>query len=169
MSDKSTNIREPVVRLPTKPSVFLRAALDDLRLCEKDPTYRINMRKWHQRDSVDEDDPSKGLVCFVCLTGAYMAQTLKVLPNHTVVPYEVADYIGVTMSYEDRVELSKKLLSLNSFRIGTIKDALRCWGYGDVSPEIPVDVTISPYEGGAPQFYFDMEHVLIPLLERHGY
>lgn len=55
--------------LPKIPSKLLFIGLADLRKCEEDERYDINMTFWH---NPKED------VCVVCLAGAVMAQTLGV-------------------------------------------------------------------------------------------
>ena len=53
--------------LPDKPSELIRLALADLRKCEADPRYLIDMAQWHR--------PVTSELCHVCLAGAVMART----------------------------------------------------------------------------------------------
>ncbi|KKN74287.1 hypothetical protein LCGC14_0392260 [marine sediment metagenome] len=55
------------LRLPRKPSALLKVALCDLKACERDPEYTINMSYWH-RPNAD------GRCCEVCFAGTIMAQ-----------------------------------------------------------------------------------------------
>ena len=55
------------MRLPDKPSELIRLAIKDLELCEADPRYVIAMGHWHNPGAA---------VCYVCLAGSVMANTL---------------------------------------------------------------------------------------------
>lgn len=57
---------------PKKSSELIRMAIYDLLWVSKNPQYKIDMKEWHT--------PSDG-VCKVCLAGAVMARTLRVLPT----------------------------------------------------------------------------------------
>jgi hypothetical protein len=58
------------VNLPDKPSELIRLALHDMRLCEVNPDYKFDMATWHTYV------PSEH-ICYVCLAGSVVANTLK--------------------------------------------------------------------------------------------
>lgn len=53
---------------PTTLSALLRMAMDDYYVIKETPGYVIDMRRWHKW----KDD-----ICYVCLAGCVMANTLK--------------------------------------------------------------------------------------------
>jgi len=60
--------------LPDKIGDLIRLAVKDLTLCEDDPQYKINMEYWHKPGWVTD-------LCYVCLAGSVIAQTLEMSPN----------------------------------------------------------------------------------------
>lgn len=56
--------------LNLKPSALIRLALNDLRECDEDPDYEIDMAFWHRRPREGHDK------CLVCLAGACMSKSL---------------------------------------------------------------------------------------------
>jgi len=64
--------------LPSKLGDLIRLAIKDLEACESTPGYLIEMAEWHTY--VPDED-----ICYVCLAGAVMANTLKV-------PRDVTDF-----------------------------------------------------------------------------
>ncbi len=71
-------------RPPNKLSALLQLALRDLKKCEKQPEYEVDMATWHERVSAMN-------ICYVCLAGAVMAQTLGVGPGKTCLPSNFSD------------------------------------------------------------------------------
>lgn len=59
--------------LTCKTSRLIEIAVDDLRKCEKSKKYIISMSDW-----IDNGIGKEGEVCYVCLAGAALAQTMKV-------------------------------------------------------------------------------------------
>ena len=93
-------------KLPNTLHELLSLALKDLKKCEKDDDYKIEMSVWHE--------PNQGTnigVCEVCLAGAVMAKTLLEDP------------------YEDKwpnlypEEIKNKLRAIEDIRTFDIKSA----------------------------------------------
>jgi hypothetical protein len=88
---------------PRALSEWLELALEDLRKCEQDPRYEIDMSSWHH--------PAEG-VCLVCLGGAVMAQTGEVPLERTTYPHHMTP------------EFARILQALDYLRSGDIESAL---------------------------------------------
>lgn len=97
-------------KLPDKPSELIRLALADLRKCEADPAYGIDMGLWHE--------PIDG-VCYVDLAGAVMAQRLGA---DKLAEYGPEDF--------DR-ETEKKLKALGRLQWGVVGEAMDILGVPD--------------------------------------
>ena len=67
-------------KLPDQPSALIRVALDDLKKCMGDPTYEINMAKWHKPLA----NQGNSALCSVCLAGAVLAQTFKIPASESI-------------------------------------------------------------------------------------
>ncbi len=93
--------------LPTLPSALIRVALKDLKTCEEDDNYRINMSRWHASD--------QNGFCEVCMAGAVMAQTIGT---------DITTHQG-PRGFDDAV-LRDTFYAINLFRVGYIEDALAC-------------------------------------------
>jgi hypothetical protein len=89
----------------TKLHEILRIALDDLKVVEKDPRYKIDMAQWHSPDA-DE-------TCVVCLAGATLAVSLQVNPDTDFFDPHISDH-----------EAGDRLLALDSLRRGEVGNAL---------------------------------------------
>lgn len=72
------------IRLPDKPSAFIRVALEDLKKVERDRLSCVDMTSWHS----SYDDGS----CSVCLGGAVLWDQLPRLRNQTINPTIIADF-----------------------------------------------------------------------------
>jgi len=90
--------------LPDKMSDLLALAARDLRAVEEDSAYRVDMSDWHF------PDPYTGQ-CEVCMAGAVLAVTVGVDPQEEFVPD--------TMT----LDLHKKMLAINSLRMGNVHKA----------------------------------------------
>ncbi len=102
----------PTTQLPNKLSALLRLAVQDAQKCEAMPeTYQLDMHQWHE----PYDD-----VCFVCMSGSIMAQTLMVSPENSL------DY----NDWDD--DTSKKLAAVNDMRVGLLR-------YAAARLELPAD------------------------------
>ena len=134
-----------------KLSELIRVALDDLRLCEADPTYHIIMSTWHS--------PYQHNTCAVCLAGAVMAQSLNIPPGVSADPhYFVADN-----------RLINTLLALDALRTGDVSEALLLMGVHDHLNILPDDVrSIAHYERDRTKFVSDMLELAFDL-EKVGY
>lgn len=138
-------------KLPDKPSELIRVALVDLRKCEADKRYHIDMNQWHVpvrptqvEENVDEH------TCMVCLAGAVMGQTLEVPLN----------YYASRISPRFDSDTQCKLGAINYFRVGNLIDAFRLLSILDVSITAP---TITEYINDLDQFHVDMERLAIML------
>ena len=74
--------------LPSLPSELIRAALEDLRACERDDGYVVDMSNWH--GPITDNRGRK--VCAVCLAGAVMAQTLGLPHDLDIDDTDLAGY-----------------------------------------------------------------------------
>ena len=104
--------------LPTQPSALIRLALADLRACEADDRYVVDMSDWH-RPAYDDDRE----VCAVCLAGAVLAQTLGAPHEHAISTAGLAEY---------GCDVQGPLLALDRFRRGEISAGLD-WLHHDQS------------------------------------
>lgn len=145
---------ESTQQLPDLPSELLRLALSDLRKCEQDPTFRIDMGVWLLPAGVNTLFERSYDQCSVCLAGSVMAQTLK----HP---------LGLSGGPSDwRFDTSRKLRVLNSFRMGNIEVAYQ-WLLRYKPKEIPSHVPVCRYDQDKEMFHKDMDE-LVHLLETHG-
>ena len=125
--------------LPDKPSEMIRLALADLRKCEADPAYGVDMGLCHE--------PIDG-VCYVDLAGAVMAQRLGA---DKTAEYAPKDF--------DR-ETEKKLKALGRLQWGTVGVALDILGVSDeIDPILDegldaiLDIDIPEHEWDTEGFY----------------
>lgn len=105
-----------MTKLPDTLHGLMRVALDDLRLCAKDPCYKIHMGSWHR----PRQDRNGNEACWVCMAGAIMAQTLQVPPDQYAAPDTLKDGAA-----------SRKLCTVNAVRCGFFVKALRELTGGD--------------------------------------
>lgn len=102
---------------PDKLSDLIRLALDDLRKCEENPQYTINMHVWYHH-SPDNNR------CMVCLAGSVMAQTLQ---------FASTDRLGdiIRLGCDDLNSTASRwaagMYALNAARQGRVDFALRWW------------------------------------------
>lgn len=96
----------PKGELPDKPSELIFVALRDLRACESDTTYKIDMWTWHTGQLFSDE------VCAVCLAGSVMAKSLDASNADHYTP-------------NDFGRNRNKLVALNCLRIGGYGRALR--------------------------------------------
>lgn len=129
-------------KLPTIPSKLIRLALEDLRKCEADPDYVINMNNWHFL-TVDG-------TCSVCLAGAVMGQSLGGLLNHWMDP---------AMFEEENA-----LFAIDAFHSGWIKQGL---GYLGFESKLFGNRNMPPYENNLEMFHTQM-HIMADDLEAAG-
>lgn len=145
--------------LPNKPSDLLQVALDDLRLCEKDPLYAIEMGDWHKANGK----------CRVCLAGAVMAKTLRCSPTSSFVPSMIGSGYAThltDLSGEQRLQLTKQLSAIDRFRSGYIGPAFSFLNM--VLPKaIPFSMDMHAYSASRSGFYDDMNKLIV-LLKQHG-
>lgn len=137
------------IQLPDKPSELIRLALSDLRKCEADPRYSIDMWAWHAPFLNDR--------CYVCLAGAVMAKSINASITDELAP---SDFDG---------EISTKLNALDCFRLGDIAGGLDKLGIDTLNlPEaIEPDIEIADHYSNPTQFHADMES-LAAMLEKHN-
>jgi hypothetical protein len=103
-----------------KPSELMETALADLIKCEKDSSYRISMWTWHT---------PKGSTCDVCFAGAYLAQTVGLGQDQTIIDVPQ--------------ELRHTMVALDHFRQGQLKEGL--FAIGEYVPDGLDDIPITDY------------------------
>lgn len=130
--------------LPNVPSELIRLAIADMKLCEADPRYKIELGEWHT--------PSAD-VCLVCCGGAVMAKSLDAPIHLEQTPSSFGEY-------------QRHLTALDNFRWGDIWNALNAMG---ITVPDGVDDTreIARYKYDVAGFYDDMESIA-QHLEDHG-
>ena len=99
-----------------KPSELIRVALKDLRACELDPRYEIDMLVWHDPNLIKgvEVPYPQARPCQVCLAGSVMAQSLGTNPQKLTHPREFED------------DTRAALFALEEFRAGHVSTGLAC-------------------------------------------
>lgn len=104
--------------LPMVPSVLLRLALEDLKKCERDPHYKVNMANFLRF----EDDGQ----CAVCLAGAIMAQRLggEMVLRRLIHEGMCGDSLYPVWMGEN----ARQLRAIDFFRTGLITLGLRAMG-----------------------------------------
>ncbi len=127
--------------LPTVPSALLRVALKDLKACEADAAYRINMGRWHS--------PSKEGFCEVCMAGAVIAQSLEISSGEHAGPRYFPD------------DVRDSMYALNLFRVGYVDDALRILE----QPTVLKDRDVVGYEDDPEEFHIQMNKLANDLEE----
>lgn len=132
--------------LPDKPSELIRIALKDLRKCEKDPRYKVDMDFWHAPNGK----------CKVCFAGAVMAKRLGV-------PINVSIDSNMTESQPEYL----KLLALDYARLGWARDMATTMGCQFDRTLIPGKVDLVPYENNPAAFKRGMR-AMADLMESHG-
>lgn len=132
-----------MVALPNKPSALIRVALRDLRLCEEDTGYLINMGRWHTPGYA-----SVG-ICEVCLAGSVMAQTLDVDRTEHEHP----------LSFPRATKT--RLYALNLLRVGYVEMALDSLDH----PRVMEDRHVVTYENDKELFHAQMNRMADDLEE----
>lgn len=133
--------------LPEKPSDLLALALHDLSMVEGDSRYRVNMDTWHS--------PVWGDVCYVCLAGAVMAQSLSADPAAERLPSDYPEPTDIALS------------ALEHLRQGRVAYALEVLGY-DPPPLLPEKVYVPAYET-SPGDWWDAMRGMLRALRWAGY
>ncbi len=131
--------------LPNKLSDLIVVALADLKACEQDDKYIINMGEWHR--------PMPQGVCFVCLAGAVMAQTCKIRITDNIKPY----------SLRFRDDSTKKFKAINAVRVGDVRSALLLMGVDSNEVEYHV---VDDYHSNPVVFVEQMNSIVEHLQER---
>ena len=159
------------ITLPTTPSALIRAALEDLRACERDDGYVVNMSNWHWPTT----DNRGRKVCSVCLAGAVMAKTLDVPREQPI--FSMAQILGVAreqpiFSLEQcSGRVKDGLRALDYFRRGMISAGLEMLGYDDVDKldeEYKQFASGAVYDASDPFEFHHRMHRLANYLESHG-
>jgi len=130
--------------LSDTPSVLLREAMDDLRLMEKAPGYKIDMDYWNQ--------PLGDGKCRVCLAGATMVRRV----NPTACS-------PMLLGLRD----AQKMRALNNFRVGWIGNALSYLGINIAATGLPLSIPVVEYRYDRAGFFRDMAYI-VALLEDAG-
>ena len=122
-----------------KPSALLLHALADLKLCEADPKYKIQMSFWHTPISISSK------TCTVCLAGAVMVKTLKAKKSGSYGP----------ASFD--TNNASSLTALDKFRKGELRKGLLVLKYSSEKVEkVPVNRVVTPYSEDSEKFLEDM-------------
>ena len=134
-------------------SDMIEHAVNDLRLCERDSRYSINMNQWHSGTKFGNDGK-----CEVCLGGAVIAKSLN---------YDIGLNTGV-WAYRGRTRAI--LRALNLAQIGGIKGAILEF-YSPFATEIASQnvakwdepFVLSDYAKDPDQFNYQMETYITKL------
>lgn len=129
-----------------KPSELLELGIINLKECEKDANYVINMCSWHIYI------PSEAK-CHVCLAGAYLAKTIKMPFTRTVAPHEL------------KQPVQDKAYALTNFSRGTMEYGLKALGYEQNHYGY---YRIPSYSENPKTFYKAMDFLITDLFQR-GY
>lgn len=155
--------------LPKKPSELIRVALADLKAVEKNEKYRVNMNVWHAR-GFEYERHNNGVLkfdergfpikksehCAVCFAGAVMACTLKVDDSSEAEPIDKIFSKATT----------GKLLALNNFRSGYVRDGLLDMGVSHKKLEaVESFFDVTDYEDDPAKFKRDMRRLAKKLEE----
>ena len=145
-------------KLPGKPSVLIKLALDDLRRAEKSRKFTVDMYNW-----VVAGDPSMNVGmdrCTVCLAGSVMVGTLKLNIDKAVPGREA------TPSADFPNEQSA-LHAIDNLRQGSLATA-----FGNLDLDFPdhflEDVDVDGYDDNPGKFKRQMSQ-LAKALEKEGY
>ncbi len=138
------------MKLPDKLSELLKLAIKDLLETEKDKRYSVDMDSWHEYDP-------RANVCYVCLAGAVITQTIKLdFTTQCNLIHPHYDIPGIETNID-------QLLAINSARLGEINQAISLLGnntkFGDRD--------ITDYHVNRESFLSDM-YGLIDDLEKAG-
>ena len=146
----------PTTTLPDTPSELIRVALADLRACEADPRYIVDMGMWHAYFGyTDENGVEREKKCLVCLAGSVMAKSLGA-------PIEMSYSPGC---YD--VAIQQKLLALDEFRQGGAQAGIDVF-YGEAQEPLPFDMLIHRYARD-PEDWFANMLALATALEQAGH
>lgn len=141
----------PAATLPDKPSALIRVAMADLKKCERDPRYTIDMAMWHAYDETTN-------TCAVCFAGAVMAKSLKAADPLTEGNYRDPYSFGSIVRH--------KMQALNQFRAGEVEDGLERLRIVRPS-DMPRRIDVVRYEDQPVHFHRQME-AMAAMLEGHG-
>jgi hypothetical protein len=138
-----------MTELPTHPAELLRLALGDMKKCEADDRYVIDMNLWH------EAFKGNRIECHVCLAGSVLAQSIKINHNESLCLLaieQISNLLGV------------KVRALNWFREGLYIEGLELLGYTmpEVHDTFPLKLDsnheyVNALADNRPRFYADME------------
>lgn len=109
---------QPVDITKLKLSELILLALGDLRECEADPAYIIDMGQWHHPGFTK---------CYICFAGAVIARRLGFSSKDDIIPENLPDEIAAT------------LIALDYVRMGDVLEALSLPGTNFCRP-LPADV-----------------------------
>lgn len=148
------------VQLPEKNWALLELALSDLRKCEADKDYSIDMGRWH---GPYQPFPGLPITCAVCLGGAVLAKTFELDKNYHIKWLVAVGRFGFSKEVRD------KLGFLNSVRQGQfdefldLKDFQRVLTYRIDNGFLFEDGfrrNPTEYGNNPEQFYRDMEGIV---------
>lgn len=133
---------------PTKLSDAIEMALEDLRSCERDPHYIIDMGEWHKTD---------GMVCHVCLAGAMMDRRFRLQPSEERRPSDFG------------VAWTDVFLALDSVRDYCFTHAIQCFGNCnfEVETRLRIEVTFNYYNRKNPEPFYESMNKAIKILREY--
>ncbi len=146
------------IKLADKPSDLLEQAMEDLEKTEKSEKYKVDMGLWHR--TIDEDDVRYSSEdykkedigrCAICLAGSTMACRLGIAHDISASPSDFDNSIKY------------KLMALDSFRVGSIEDALGWLGksdYAEFLSDLPDFIDVTPYESDKEAFKRNMKEIV---------
>lgn len=141
--------------LPSKPSLLILRALDDLEAAERSTKYVVNMGHYHSPVETIKDKKTVP-VCSVCFAGAIMAEQSD--PSRYLEPEDFS------------IHTANKFRALNEFRLGRIMVGLKQMNLTRPTG-LPVEVDVTRYHAedrhSVYQFKADMMRV-VKLLQEFG-
>lgn len=140
-------------KLPTKLHELIYIALHDLEMVEKDPKYSVDMGQWHFYS--DQKD-----VCYVCLAGSVMANTLELARVDTLGPNSI---MFLEESDDEILEHNEMCMyaldELRGGEVGNALQALKGFSNNDNFVDHPLNRKMPPYEGDRDGFFEAMREL----------
>lgn len=148
------------------PSKLLRLAIDDMKAVVANPAYKIDMGTWHCM--------SHDKKCYVCLSGAVLANTVKLPRTKRFLPYSFSNFKTFN-PIPHHAHLVKRIVALNEIRQGNLtafcekfskaagEKADTLWGYSRMAVMHP-----SPSNKRECKLFLKEMETLVDRLERAG-
>ena len=148
--------------LNLKPSALIRSALQDLKDCDAEDEYEIDMGFWHRRPREEGD------TCLVCLAGACMSKSLGVAIDEADKDLQnLIETMGFISKDADRAR--RRFDALDEVRLGQLHSAV---GYLRVNDENvydrAADMDVTEWDDNPKDFCEDVEAFAL-MLEEEGF